>query len=200
MPDVTIVCESCNGLRFNKETLMIEFLSKNIGETLMMEVDQAMEHFSNFPLIYRPLKFLHDIGLGYLSIGQSSSTLSGGESQRVKIVSELIRNDMIINKDCKNIQQHTLYVMNEPTTGLSISDIESLVAMLQELIKSGNSIIAVEHNLDFINQADWIVDMGPGGGSCGGNIVFQGQFKSLLDKSDKLTSTQEAVQNFILKK
>ncbi|AGF48534.1 dual-domain excinuclease ABC subunit A uvrA [Candidatus Kinetoplastibacterium oncopeltii TCC290E] len=197
MPDVKIICECCNGLRFNKETLMIEFLDKNIGETLMMEVDQAMAHFINFPLIYRPLKFLHDIGLGYLSIGQSSSTLSGGESQRIKIVSELIKNDILISKDRKNIQQHTIYVMDEPTTGLSMSDVDHLVTMLQKLINSGNSIIAIEHNLEFIANADWIVDIGPNGGSCGGNVVFQGTFKSLSEKSSELTLTQEAVQNFL---
>lgn len=199
MPDVKIICECCNGLRFNKETLMIEFLGKNIGETLMMEVDQAIEHFINFPLIHRPLKFLHDIGLGYLSIGQSSSTLSGGESQRIKIVSELIKNDVLINKDHKNIKQHTLYIMDEPTTGLSMSDVDCLTMMLQKLINFGNSIIAIEHNLDFITHADWVVDIGPNGGSYGGNVVFQGTFKSLIEKSRKLTLTQEAVQNFLFR-
>ncbi|AGF49251.1 excinuclease ABC subunit UvrA [Candidatus Kinetoplastidibacterium galati] len=199
MPDVKIMCECCDGLRFNKETLMVEFLGKNIGETLMMEVDQAMEHFANFPLIHKPLKFLHDIGLGYLSIGQSSSTLSGGESQRIKIISELIKNDALINKNHNNIKQHTLYIMDEPTTGLSMSDVDRLTIMLQELINSGNSIVAIEHNLDFISRADWIVDVGPAGGSCGGNIVFQGTLKSLLEKAYKLTLTQEAVQNFLQK-
>ncbi|AGF47099.1 dual-domain excinuclease ABC subunit A uvrA [Candidatus Kinetoplastibacterium desouzaii TCC079E] len=191
MVNSEIICESCNGTRFNTETRTIEFLGKNIGDVLNMEVDEALEIFKNFPKIHRPLKAMQEIGLGYLPIGQRSSNLSGGEAQRIKIVTELSK----IKHNFSN-NQHNLYILDEPTIGLSSYDVQKLIYVLRQLIQLNNSIIVIEHNIDFILNSDWIIDMGPGGGSKGGSIIFQGLVPDLIN-SNIQSYTKNAILDFI---
>ncbi len=173
LPDVRVVCERCAGRRFNAETLAVEFRGKNIGEVLMMTVDEAVVFFAAQPKIHHPLTLLRDVGLGYLALGQPSPTLSGGEAQRVKLVTELakVRPESLRARP----SAPTLYVLDEPTIGLHIADVEKLVRVLHRLVDAGNSVIVIEHNLDVMAEADWIVDLGPEGGDGGGRVVAEGQ-------------------------
>jgi excinuclease ABC subunit A len=164
LPDVRVVCEACGGARFNPDTLSVQLRGKNVGEVLAMNVDEALEFFAAHPSIQRCLKLLQDVGLGYLTLGQQSPTLSGGEAQRIKLVSELSKSSAL----------KTLYVLDEPTVGLHMADVEKLIHVLHRLVDAGNSVLVIEHNLDVIAEADWIVDLGPEGGDGGGRIVFQG--------------------------
>ncbi len=164
MPDVYVECDVCNGKRYNKETLEVQYKGKNISETLDMSVDEALEFFSNVPKISAPLKALQDVGLGYIKLGQQATTLSGGEAQRVKLSSELR----------KPSTGKTLYILDEPTNGLHFHDVKKLIDVLQKLVDKGNTIIVVEHNLDVIKNADYIIDLGPEGGEKGGYIVSEG--------------------------
>jgi excinuclease ABC subunit A len=164
LPDVWVTCDVCSGTRFNRETQQISYKGKNIAETLDMDVNQALEHFSNIPKIQRKLQTLADVGLGYIKLGQSATTLSGGEAQRVKLAKELSR---VSTGD-------TVYILDEPTTGLHFADIQKLLNVLHRLTDAGNSVIVIEHNLDVIKTADWIIDLGPEGGDGGGQIVTQG--------------------------
>jgi excinuclease ABC subunit A len=164
LPDVRVVCEACGGERFNADTLSVQLRGKHVGEVLAMSVDEALEFFAAHPSIQRCLKLLQDVGLGYLTLGQQSPTLSGGEAQRIKLVSELSKSGSL----------RTLYVLDEPTVGLHMADVEKLIHVLHRLVDAGNSVLVVEHNLDVIAEADWIVDLGPEGGDGGGRIVFQG--------------------------
>jgi excinuclease ABC subunit A len=164
LPDVYVPCDECHGARFNAETLEVKFKGKSIADVLAMPAEEAAVFFENVPSIARILKTLVDVGMGYAAIGQPATTLSGGEAQRVKLASEL----------CRRPTGHTLYILDEPTTGLHFADVEKLLGVLQRLVDGGNTVVVIEHNLDVIKTADWILDMGPEGGSGGGQLVVAG--------------------------
>lgn len=164
LPDIYVTCDVCGGKRFNRETLEITYKGKNIYEVLEMTVEEAMEFFKNHPKIFNKLKTLYDVGLGYIKLGQPATTLSGGEAQRVKLAKEL----------SKRATGKTVYILDEPTTGLHIHDVKKLISVLQRLVDKGNTVIVIEHNLDLIKCADWIVDLGPEGGDRGGEVVATG--------------------------
>ncbi|HUN93774.1 MAG TPA: excinuclease ABC subunit UvrA [Burkholderiaceae bacterium] len=170
LPDVKLVCDACGGQRFNAETLGIKLRERSIGDVLAMEVDQALEFFGASPGLAHPLRLLQSVGLGYLTLGQPSPTLSGGEAQRIKLVTELAK---VRDDPARRGQRapHTLYVLDEPTVGLSMADVEKLIRVLQRLVDAGNTAVVIEHNLDVIAEADWIVDLGPEGGTGGGRIA-----------------------------
>jgi excinuclease ABC subunit A len=161
---VYVPCEVCHGKRYNRETLEVTYKEKNIAEVLDMTVEEALEFFENVPKISRKLETLNDVGLGYIKLGQSSTTLSGGEAQRVKLATEL----------SKRSTGKTVYILDEPTTGLHFDDVKKLLEVLQRLVDAGNTVIVIEHNLDVIKTADWIIDLGPEGGDRGGEIIAQG--------------------------
>ena len=173
LPDVKIPCEACGGLRYNTQTLEVLWKGKSIGQTLAMDVDEAVEFFSSQSSIAHALKLMQDVGLGYLSLGQPSPTLSGGEAQRIKLVTELIKARDDIKRRGYRVPR-TVYVLDEPTVGLHMADVEKLIAVLHRLVDAGNTVIVIEHNLDIMAQADWIIDMGPEGGVDGGNVVTCG--------------------------
>jgi excinuclease ABC subunit A len=164
LPDVKITCEACGGARFNPDTLTVRLRGKSVGDALAMSVDEAAEFFAAHPSIHRCLRLLQDVGLGYITLGQQSPTLSGGEAQRIKLVYELSKTNAL----------PTLYVLDEPTVGLHMADVEKLIRVLHRLVDAGNTAVVIEHNLDIIAEADWIIDLGPEGGGAGGRIVFQG--------------------------
>jgi excinuclease ABC subunit A len=170
LPDVKVLCETCKGARFNPETQAVSWRGKNIGEVLQMEVDEAVDFFAAMPVIAHPLQLLKDVGLGYLTLGQPSPTLSGGEAQRIKLVTELskVRDD--ITRRGQKVP-HTLYVLDEPTVGLHMADVEKLIHVLHRLVRGGHSVVVIEHDLDVIAEADWVIDLGPDGGKGGGRIV-----------------------------
>jgi len=164
LPDVTVPCEVCKGQRYNREALEIRFKDKNIAEVLDMTVEQALAFFTNFPKVRNKLQTLRDVGLGYIHLGQPAPTLSGGEAQRVKLSTELSR----------RATGKTLYILDEPTTGLSFEDVAALLTVLQRLVEAGNTVVVIEHHLDVIKNADYIIDLGPGAGDLGGYVVATG--------------------------
>lgn len=170
LPDVYVKCEKCNGKRYNRETLEIRYKGKSISDVLEMTVDEAVEFFKNVPYLYRKIKVLQEVGLGYITLGQSAPTLSGGEAQRVKLSTELSKRDT----------GKTFYILDEPTTGLHFQDIAMLIKVLDKLVDRGNTVLVIEHNLDIIKVADYIIDLGPEGGQKGGNIVFEGTPEALV--------------------
>jgi excinuclease ABC subunit A len=164
LPDVYVTCEVCKGKRYNNETLEIRFKGKNIADVLDMSVEEGLEFFDKIPNIHRKLQTISDVGLGYVKLGQPAPTLSGGEAQRVKLSAEL----------AKRATGRTLYILDEPTTGLHFADIDKLLQVLNRLVDQGNTIIVIEHNLDVIKVADWVIDLGPEGGAGGGKLVAAG--------------------------
>lgn len=176
LPDVRVHCELCDGQRFNHETLSVRYKGKSIGEVLLMNVDEGVEFFQSHSSIHHALKLLQDVGLGYLTLGQQSRTLSGGEAQRIKLVSELAKAKPVLKDSSgKSVAgTHTLYVLDEPTVGLHMADVENLIHVLHRLVEAGNSVIVIEHNLDIMAEADWLIDMGPEGGDGGGKVVAKG--------------------------
>ena len=177
LPDVYVPCETCHGRRYNRETLEVRFKGKSIADVLEMSVEEALEFFSKIPKIRRRLQTLHDVGLDYIRLGQPATTLSGGEAQRVKLASEL----------SKVATGRTLYILDEPTTGLHFADIEKLLEVLQRLVDAGNTVLVIEHNLDVIKQADWLVDLGPEGGEAGGEVIATGTPEQVAENDESYT-------------
>jgi excinuclease ABC subunit A len=178
LPDVYVKCEKCNGKRYNRETLEIRYKGKSISDVLEMTVDEAVAFFKNVPYLYRKIKVLQDVGLGYITLGQSAVTLSGGEAQRVKLSTELSKRDT----------GKTFYILDEPTTGLHFQDIQHLIDVLNKLVDRGNTVLVIEHNMDIIKIADYIIDLGPEGGSGGGKILFEGTPEDLSKNKKSFTA------------
>ena len=174
LPDVKVACEVCKGARFNSETLGVLYKGKSIGDVLQMSIDEAVEFFSAHKNVAHPLQLLQNVGLGYLTLGQQSPTLSGGEAQRIKLVSELSKAGTGKEDRQGRKLAHTLYVLDEPTVGLHMADVDKLIGVLHQLVEAGNSVIVIEHNLELIANSDWVIDMGPEGGDGGGRIIAQG--------------------------
>jgi excinuclease ABC subunit A len=170
LPDVQVPCEECSGKRYNRETLEVRYRGKSISDVLDMSIEEAVAFFEPIPAIYRKIKTLQEVGLGYIRLGQASTTLSGGEAQRVKLATELSK------KDTGN----TFYILDEPTTGLHFEDISVLLGVLNRLVDQGNTILVIEHNLDVVKVSDWVIDLGPEGGSGGGQILFEGTPEQLI--------------------
>ncbi len=177
LPDVYVPCEVCKGKRYNRETLEVRYKDKNIADVLDMTVEDAMEFFKNIPKIYKKLETLYDVGLGYIKLGQPSTTLSGGEAQRVKLATEL----------SKKSTGKTLYILDEPTTGLHIADVHRLIEILQRLVDAGNTVVVIEHNLDVIKVSDYIIDLGPEGGNKGGTVVAEGTPEEIAEVKESYT-------------
>jgi excinuclease ABC subunit A len=192
LPDVAVKCESCGGNRFTEETLGVRFKDKTIAEVLAMSVDEAVEFFSAHRAIHHSLQLLQDVGLGYITLGQQSPTLSGGEAQRIKLVTELAR----VKPSLRGTKDHALYVLDEPTIGLHMADVEKLIRVLHRLVDAGNTIVVIEHNLDVIAEADWIIDMGPEGGDGGGRIVAQGPVAKVA-RAAKKSHTARFLEEFL---
>ncbi len=190
LPDVYVICEQCRGKRYNRETLEVRFKGKSINDVLEMRIDDALNFFENVPRIKKIVQTLHDVGLGYISLGQSSTTLSGGESQRVKLATELTRRDT----------GKTIYLMDEPTTGLHFRDISVLMEVLNKLVNRGNTVVIIEHNLDVVKMADWVIDVGPEGGAKGGYILFEGTPEQLAKQTHSATAPFLAVELSLHKK
>jgi len=199
LPDVKVACEVCNGARFNDETLAVKLRGKSIGEVLALSVDEAVDFFENHASIHHCLRLLQDVGLGYLTLGQQSPTLSGGEAQRIKLVTELakVRGPQAPRPGRASVQAHTLYVLDEPTVGLHMADVERLIRVLHRLVDAGNTVVLIEHNLDVIAEADWIVDLGPEGGDAGGRVVLAAPPEEFLRASAK-THTARALREFMV--
>jgi len=177
LPDVEVPCESCMGKRYNRETLEIRYKGKSISDVLDMPVDEAVDFFEPIPSIYRKIKALHDSGLGYITLGQSSTTISGGEAQRVKLATEL----------SKIGTGNTFYILDEPTTGLHFEDIKKLLELLNQFVEKGNTVLVIEHNLDVIKVADYIIDLGPDGGKRGGEIIATGTPEQIATNKNSIT-------------
>jgi excinuclease ABC subunit A len=213
LPDVKVLCDVCGGRRFNRETLEIELRGRSIGDVLAMSVDEAVEFFAAHPPIAHPLRLLQDVGLGYLTLGQPSPTLSGGEAQRIKLVTELSKvrlrgeggddDPRVAKAKAKALAEgrtlppgpHTLYVLDEPTVGLHMADVEKLIRVLHRLVDAGNTLVVVEHNLDIWAEADWIVDLGPEAGAGGGRVVAAAHPSKLYERP--ATHTALALSRFI---
>ncbi|MGB3774820.1 MAG: hypothetical protein WA951_06150, partial [Leeuwenhoekiella sp.] len=179
LPDVYVECETCQGKRFNRETLEIRYKGKSIADVLEMTINEAVEFFEPIPKIYRKVKTIKDVGLGYISLGQQSTTLSGGEAQRIKLATELSKRDT----------GNTFYILDEPTTGLHFEDIRVLLEVLDKLVDKGNTVLIIEHNMDVIKVADHIIDIGPEGGNAGGEIVAEGTPEQIISAGKGYTAT-----------
>jgi len=177
LPDVYVPCEVCKGKRYNRETLEVKYKGKNISDVLEMSVEEAVLFFENIPMIHKKLEVLNDVGLGYIKLGQPSTQLSGGEAQRIKLAAEL----------SKRNTGKTLYILDEPTTGLHMADVHKLIDVLSKLVDAGNTVVVIEHNLDVIKVSDYIIDLGPEGGSGGGEIVAFGTPEEIVKCSKSYT-------------
>jgi len=177
LPDVYVTCDVCDGHRYNKETLEVKFKGKTIFDVLAMTVVEASQFFTNHPRIFQKLKFLIDVGLGYVTLGQPAPTFSGGEAQRIKLADELSRRDT----------GKTLYILDEPTTGLHMQDTEKLLYTLHRLVDQGNTVIIIEHNVDIIKNCQYIIDIGPEGGDAGGSIIYQGELRGIMKVKESYT-------------
>jgi excinuclease ABC subunit A len=195
LPDVKVLCERCGGSRFDRETLEIQWRGRSVGDILAMNVEDAVEFFASHPRIRRPLSLLADVGLGYLTLGQPSPTLSGGEAQRIKLVTELAR----LTDSPRARPGHTLYVLDEPTVGLHMADVEKLIAVLHRLVDAGHSVVLIEHNLDLMAEADWIIDLGPEAGDAGGRIVASGTPAAIVARRAR-SHTGAALARFLLER
>ncbi len=187
LPDVYVTCDECKGKRYNRETLQIRYKGKSIAEVLEMTVEEALGFFESIPSLRRKLQTLHDVGLDYIRLGQQATTLSGGEAQRVKLATEL----------SKVQTGRTVYILDEPTTGLHFEDIKMLLEVLNKLVDKGNTVIVIEHNLDVIKCADWIIDLGPEGGEAGGYIVAEGTPEEFVKKFLKESYTAKYLQKVL---
>ncbi|MCH8530927.1 MAG: excinuclease ABC subunit UvrA [Saccharospirillum sp.] len=187
LPDVRIPCDVCHGWRFNDETLSVTYKGKHIGEVLAMNIDEAVDFFAPISKVHHALRLLQDVGLGYLTLGQQSPTLSGGEAQRIKLVAELAKANMTPEDNKGRRSQHNLYVLDEPTVGLHMADVDKLLRVLHRLVDAGNSVLVIEHNLDVIAEADWVIDMGPEGGQHGGRVIAQGTPATLTKRKTSYT-------------
>ena len=176
LPTVYVTCDVCKGKRFDRETLEVEYKGKNIYDILQMTIEEAVKFFEDIPWLYEKLTILEEVGLGYLELGQSATTLSGGEAQRIKLSAELGKRDT----------RRTLYLLDEPTTGLHFADVDQLLKVLQRLVDRGNTIVVIEHNLDVIKSADWVIDLGPEGGARGGRIMGVGTPEDIARRKGKL--------------
>ncbi len=177
LPDVYVTCEQCKGKRYNRETMEIHYKGKSISDVLSMTVEEALELFAPIPVLANKLQTLWDVGLGYIRLGQSATTLSGGEAQRVKLAKEL----------SKRATGRTLYILDEPTTGLHLKDIQKLLEVVNRLVDQGNTVVVIEHNLDVIKTADWIIDLGPEGGAEGGLIIAEGTPEDVAKQKHSIT-------------
>jgi len=177
LPDVYVTCDACDGKRYNRETLEVTYKGKSISDVLEMTVADGVKFFEKNPQISEKLKALDEVGLGYIRLGQSATTLSGGEAQRVKLAKELSRKST----------GRTLYILDEPTTGLHTHDIARLLGVLHKLVDAGNSVLCIEHNLDVIKTSDWVIDIGPGGGTKGGYVVAQGTPEDVVKTKESVT-------------
>ena len=177
LPDVYVACEVCGGTRYNSETLEVSYKGKNISQVLNMTATEALDFFAPIPKIARKLQTINDVGLGYVKLGQSATTLSGGEAQRMKLASELHR----------RTNGKTMYILDEPTTGLHTDDIARLLQVLERLVDAGNTVVVIEHNLDVIKSADWLIDMGPEGGAGGGEVLVTGTPEKVMKTEQSYT-------------
>ena len=177
LPDVYVPCEVCGGKRYNRETLDVKYKGKSIYDVLDMTVEEALEFFKNVPKIQNKIQSLYDVGLSYVKLGQPSTELSGGEAQRIKLATELSRKST----------GKTIYILDEPTTGLHFADVHKLVEILRRLSDGGNTVVVIEHNLDVIKTADYIIDMGPEGGDCGGTVIAQGTPEEICEVKQSYT-------------
>ncbi len=177
LPDVYVLCDVCKGRRYNRETLEVHYRGQSIADVLNMTVEESLNFFSEIPRIKRKLQTLYDVGLGYVRLGQPATTLSGGEAQRVKLSTEL----------SKVGTGKTLYILDEPTTGLHFEDIQMLLNVLSQLVDKGNTVIVIEHNMDVVKKADWIIDLGPEGGDAGGYVVAEGTPEEVANTKQSYT-------------
>jgi excinuclease ABC subunit A len=196
LPNVKVLCDACAGQRFNTETLGVVQRGRSVGDVLAMSVDEAVEFFAAHPRIHHALQLLQDVGLGYLTLGQQSPTLSGGEAQRIKLVTELARIRPQQHPRRAGHVQGTVYVLDEPTVGLHMADVEKLIRVLHRLVDAGHTVVVIEHNLDVIAEADWLIDLGPEGGSGGGRIVAQGPPEHVARRKDR-SHTARVLEAFL---